>query len=152
MAEETQKIVRLMRKDLPGEVPVEAALRSIRGVGFMTARAIRKKVGFDKNILMGDLTDAEKGTLEKMLDAPHTFDFPHWLLNRRKDPETGMDTHLVETNLMLANREDIVTMKKIKSYRGIRHMFHLPTRGQRTRSTGRKQTTLGVQKKRGGNK
>jgi len=150
----TKKIVRLMRKDLPGEVTVERALQSLRGVGNMTARAIRKKVGYDSTIKMGDLTDAELKTLEKMLQAPHTFDFPHWLLNRRKDPETGMDTHLIETELMLSEREDIVNMKKIKSYRGIRHMFNLRVRGQRTRSTGRKNKTIGVQKKKriGGDK
>ena len=153
MTEDTRKIIRLMRKDLPGEVPIEAALRSLRGISFVTARAVRKKSGFDSKILMGDLTDAELKTLEKMLEAPHTFDFPHWMLNRRKDPESGFDTHLVETNLMLADREDTIKMKKMKSYRGIRHMFKLPVRGQRTRSTGRKNKTIGVQKKKaGGNK
>jgi len=147
MADDTRKIVRVMRKDLPGEVPIETALRSLRGVSFVTARAVRKKAGFDDKILMGDLTDAEIGTLEKVLEAPHSFEFPAWLLNRRKDPETGIDTHLVETNLMLVNREDMTKMKKMKSYRGIRHMFNLPVRGQRTRSTGRKNKTIGVQKK-----
>jgi small subunit ribosomal protein S13 len=150
MAEETRKIVRLMRKDLPGEVPVEAALRSLRGVGFMTAKAIRKKVGYDSKIMMGDLTDEEMKTLEKMLEEPHTFEFPSWMLNRRKDPETGIDTHLVETNLMLAHREDTGKMKKMKSYRGVRHMFNLAVRGQRTRSTGRKNKTIGVQRKKAG--
>ncbi|MDP7282326.1 MAG: 30S ribosomal protein S13 [Candidatus Undinarchaeales archaeon] len=147
MAEDTQTLVRLMRRDLPGKVPVEDALRSLRGVSFITARAIRKKSGFDNKILMGDLTDAELKTLETMLESPHTFDFPKWMLNRRKDPETGMDTHLIETNLMLADREDSTKMKKMRSYRGVRHMFKLAVRGQRTRSTGRKNKTIGVQKK-----
>ena len=144
---DTKKLVRLMRKDLPGEVPVESALRHMRGISFMTAREKRKKAGFDDKILMGDLTDAEMKILEKMLEAPHTLEFPKWLLNRRKDPETGIDTHNVETNLMLVNREDITNMKKKKSYRGIRHMFKLTVRGQRTRSSGRKNKTVGVQKK-----
>jgi len=147
MAEETRKIVRLMRKDLPGEVSIEAALRSLRGVGFMTGRAIRIKAGFDVNTKMGDLTEEEIGTIEKIIEAPHSFNLPAWLLNRRKDPETGIDTHKVETNLMLAHREDLVSMKKIRSYRGVRHMFNLKTRGQRTRSTGRKNRTVGVQRK-----
>ncbi|MFH1450922.1 MAG: 30S ribosomal protein S13 [archaeon] len=147
MAEDTRKIVRLMRRDLPGEVNIETALRSLKGVSFMTARAIRKKSGFDRNILIGDLTEQEMKTLEKILEAPHSFDFPHWLLNRRKDPETGIDTHNVETNLMLVNREDLGIMKKIRVYRGVRHMFNLPVRGQRTRSTGRKNKTVGVQRK-----
>ena len=147
MVDETRKIIRLMRKDLPGEVAIESALRSLKGVSFMTARVIRMKAGFDSNMKMGDLTDAELGTIEKILETPHSFELPSWLLNRRKDPESGIDTHLVETNLMLANREDLTKMKKIKSYRGVRHMFNLRSRGQRTRSTGRKNKTIGVQRK-----
>jgi len=45
-------------------------------------------------------------------------------------------------------------MKKIKCYRGIRHMFNLPVRGQCTRSNFRKNKgkTTGVKKAKGGKK
>ena len=35
-------------------------------------------------------------------------------------------------------------MKKIKSYKGMRHAHGLKVRGQRTKGTGRKGKTLGV--------
>lgn len=147
MAEETRKIVRLMRRDLPGEVPVEAALRSLKGVSFMMARAIRVRSGFDRGILLGNLTEQEIGILEKIMEEPHAYNFPQWLLNRRKDPDMGANTHVVETNLLLAHREDINNLKKKKCYRGVRHIFGLPCRGQRTKNTGRVNKTIGVQRK-----
>ena len=42
---------------------------------------------------------------------------------------------------------DVRKMKKIKSYRGIRHMFNLPVRGQRTQGNFRKAGSVGVTKK-----
>ena len=38
-------------------------------------------------------------------------------------------------------------MKKIKSYKGMRHAYGLPVRGQRTRGNFRKGVTVGVMKK-----
>jgi small subunit ribosomal protein S13 len=38
-------------------------------------------------------------------------------------------------------------MKKIKSYKGIRHMFNLPVRGQRTKGNFRKGKSVGVVRK-----
>jgi small subunit ribosomal protein S13 len=41
-------------------------------------------------------------------------------------------------------------MKKIKSYKGVRHLLKLKVRGQRTKSTGRHGLVVGViRKKRG---
>jgi len=58
--------------------------------------------------------------------------------NRRSDPETGEEKHLVGTDLDMKKDFDIRRMKKIRSYRGIRHTSGLPVRGQRTRSNFRK--------------
>jgi len=44
-------------------------------------------------------------------------------------------------------REDLNRMKKMKSYKGVRHQLGLPVRGQRTKSSFRKGTSLGVQRK-----
>jgi small subunit ribosomal protein S13 len=44
-------------------------------------------------------------------------------------------------------REDIDLMKRIKSYKGVRHEFGYKVRGQRTRSTGRKGAVVGVARK-----
>ena len=45
-------------------------------------------------------------------------------------------------------RDEINILKKIRSYRGIRHERGLPVRGQRTRANSRTGLTLGVSKKR----
>lgn len=145
--DKTKKIVRLARKDLQGEKTIENSLRGIRGVNFMMARAIRRKAGFKKEIKLGDLSDEQLSSLSKIVENTPKFGIPHWLMNRRKDIESGIDTHLVESNLMLTEKEDLQRMKKIKSYRGVRHMFGLPVRGQRTRSSGRGGSTIGVLRK-----
>ena len=52
------------------------------------------------------------------------------------------------TDIELRLRDEINIMKKIRSYRGIRHELGLPARGQRTRANNRKGLSLGVSKKR----
>jgi small subunit ribosomal protein S13 len=74
---------------------------------------------------------------------------PEFLLNRRKDFETGEDSHLVGSNLEMKKEFDVRRLKKIRSYRGLRHAFGHPTRGQRTRSHFRsksKRKAIGVRK------
>ena len=61
-----------------------------------------------------------------------------FLLNRRKDFESGLDKHLSSTDLELQRDFDIKRLKKIKSYRGIRHAAGQPVRGQRTKAHFRK--------------
>ena len=52
------------------------------------------------------------------------------------------------TDIDMRLRDEINIMKKIRSYRGIRHERGLPARGQRTRANNRKGLSLGVSKKR----
>jgi small subunit ribosomal protein S13 len=66
------------------------------------------------------------------------------MLNRRKDLETGVDKHLVGSNLTFQQSLDIKFLKKIRSYRGIKHIKGKRVRGQRSRTTGRKGSTIGV--------
>lgn len=53
------------------------------------------------------------------------------------------------TGLELQTEFDIKRLKKIKSYRGIRHAANLPVRGQRTKSHFRKNKTksMGIKKR-----
>ena len=46
--------------------------------------------------------------------------------------------------------DDLNRMKKVKSYKGIRHASGHKVRGQRTYSNGRKGLALGVSRKKGG--
>src|SRR4030042_899108 len=78
---------------------------------------------------------------------------PKFLLNRRNDFETGQDSHLIGTNLDMKKEFDIRRLKKIRSYRGLRHATGQPTRGQRTRSHFRakgKKKAVGVTMKKEG--
>src|SRR5207247_533557 len=74
-------------------------------------------------------------------------DFPHGMVNRPKDWETGVDLHAVGADGEIRRRDDINRMKMIRSYKGGRHETGQKVRGQRTRSNGRTGLTVGVTKK-----
>jgi len=69
------------------------------------------------------------------------------LFNRRRDFDTGEDLHLIASDLKLRKEFDIKNLKEIKSYRGMRHAFGLPVRGQRTKGHFRKGAAVGVRRK-----
>src|SRR3989449_370539 len=73
--------------------------------------------------------------------------FPPWMVNRPKDWESGLDLHLVGSEVEVRLRDDINLMKMIRSYKGVRHETGQKVRGQRTRSNGRTGLTVGVTKK-----
>ncbi len=142
-------IIRLANADLNGNKKVITSLQAIKGVSFMMANAICKVAGVDPNKKAGVLTDEEVMKLESILKEPIKFGIPEWMFNRRKDVETGATEHLVGVDLQVRLEEDLRRMKMMKSYKGIRHMFHLPVRGQRTKSNFRrgKGKVMGVTKK-----
>ena len=72
---------------------------------------------------------------------------PNWMLNQQKDSEIGKDIHYIGSEIEMKLRDEINIMKKIRSYKGIRHERGLTVRGQRTRANNRKGLTLGVSKK-----
>jgi len=90
---------------------------------------------------MSDLSEKDIDNISKFIKNPKV---PEWLLNRRKDEETGISSHLVTSDLDYAREFDIRKMKKIKSYKGWRHALGQPVRGQRTRSHFRKGGSIGV--------
>ena len=143
-------IVRIMNTDLDGSKPLINALRKIKGVNFAFANLTCKLAGVDHTKQTGTLSDSEVSKLTEILKDPTQFNTPSWMLNRRNDIEDGVDKHLITTDLRLTQDNDIKLMKKIKSYRGIRHMSGLPLRGQRTKSNFRRNKgkgSLGVKKK-----
>ena len=75
-----------------------------------------------------------------------------YLAKGDKDYETGKDKHLTVADLTFTQDNDIKIMKKIKSYKGVRHILEQPVRGQKTKSNFRKnkgKVHLGVKKKAG---
>lgn len=147
---EFRGIVRVAGKDMKGELPLSKALTRIKGVGVNLADSVAdivsRELKIDKHEKVGNLTDSQIDQLEEVVKNPSKYGVPLWALNRRKD-SSGKDRHLIGPDLDFAVRQDIEAEKTIRSYRGIRHMFGLPVRGQRTKTMGRKGMTLGVIKK-----
>lgn len=145
MAEQFRHFVRIVNTDLEGNKPIKQALIKIKGIGPNFANVICNKLNLDYNKKAGNLTDQEAKSIEDLIKSQK--DIPSWLFNRRKDIETGEDRHIITSQLKLTKDFDIKRLKKIKSYRGMRHAAGLPVRGQRTRSHFRKGTAVGVIKK-----
>ena len=94
--QDVKRIVRLMSTDIDGNLSVERALRKIKGVSFMFSRAVCTSTGIDKKRKVGTLADNERKNLENFITSPS---LPAWMMNMRKDPETGKDTHLTMAEL-----------------------------------------------------
>ena len=148
MSREFRHIVRVTDTDINGTLKVGYALTKIKGVNISLANAILKKAGVNPEIRLGLLSEEQVKKIEDVLLNPAKYGIPSWLLNRRKDLETGKDLHLLSSDLVLRTKMDIDLMKKIKSWKGYRHAYGLKVRGQRTRTTGRTGKTVGVSKKR----
>jgi small subunit ribosomal protein S13 len=144
--EELRHLVRIMNTDLQGAKPVKYALTGLPGIGRRTAILIAKGAGVNPAATLGYLPDEE---VEKLDSAIGNFEeiVPSWMLNRQKDLATGQDKHLLGTDIVLTFREDINNLKKVRAYRGLRHERGLKVRGQRTKSTGRRGSTVGVSRK-----
>lgn len=126
---------------------MQYALKRIKGVNLSLANAILKKAEIDLDKRAGFLTEAEVERIEQIIEDPPKFGIPSWLLNRRKDLETGKDLHFIRADLDLRTKMDIKQMKELKSWRGYRHAYGLKVRGQKTRTTGRKGKAVGVKVK-----
>lgn len=146
MKEELKHLVRIADADLTGNKQVFIALTGIKGVGMKISKIIAKKAGVDPYTKLGLLPD---DTIEELKEGVAQFgsSAPSWLLNRRKDYYTGEDKHLIGSEIDLTFREDINRLRKIRSYRGIRHERGHKVRGQRTKSTGRRGVVVGVRRK-----
>ena len=140
-------IIRIANSDVSGEERLANALTSIRGIGPRISNAIVQKLKLDPNKLAGKLDDKNVVDIENAIMNLNDY-VPDWLLNRQKDYDTGEDIHPVSVELKMTHDEDLNRMKKVKSYKGIRHASGHKVRGQRTYSNGRKGLALGVSKKR----
>ena len=141
-------IIRIANSDVSGEERLVNALTSIRGIGPRISKAIVQKLKLDPNKLAGKIDDKNVVDIENAIMNLNDY-VPDWLLNRQKDYDTGEDIHPVSVELKMTHDEDLNRMKKVKSYKGIRHASGHKVRGQRTYSNGRKGLALGVSRKKG---
>jgi len=107
--------VRIAGIVIPENKRIEIALTYVYGIGRNLSRQVLAKAGVDADTRTKDLTEHETSKIRDLIEK----------------------TYRVEGDL----RREIVTnvrrLKDIGSYRGFRHMKHLPVRGQRTRTNSR---------------
>ncbi len=144
--QEFRHIVRIAGVDVDGNRRVDRGIQKIKGVGKIYANAVVDISGFS-GMKIGDMTDEQIDKVTDIIRHPDKYNIPKWLFNRRKDFDTGKDIHVIEAELAYTKRDDIERMKKMNLRRGMRHAFGLKVRGQRTKSTGRKGTIMGVSRK-----
>lgn len=107
--------MRLIGINIPDNKKVPVALTYIYGIGPSAAKLIVASTKIDPDKRAKDLTPPELAKLKDFIE--HTYK--------------------VEGELRAAVRGNINRLRDIKSYRGIRHMKRLPTRGQRTKTNSR---------------
>jgi len=106
---------RLLGVDIPNDRPTVIALTYLYGVGPKIARELCHNAGIDPQIRARELREDELVRLATLLDKDYT----------------------VEGQLRRTVAQNIIRLRDINCYRGIRHRRGLPVRGQRTRTNAR---------------
>ena len=144
-------IVRIAGKDMKGGIPLRRALLRVRGFSHTTSRVVAdvvaKEAGINPEEKVGKFSDEQIEAIDKILSEVHKHGIPKYLLNRRKDTETGEDIHVIMNDLIFTLRQDVEREKKLYTWKGYRHAYGQKVRGQKTRNTGRKGMALGVLRK-----
>jgi small subunit ribosomal protein S13 len=141
--EDIRYFVRIGQTDLDGTKSVERSLTEMKGIGRRTARIIADKADIDRRATFGALEEEEIESIVSLVEG-YADEAPDWLANHRNDFFAGETTHEIGNDLELTRRQDINRMKMINSYKGVRHKRGQKVRGQRTKSTGRTEGTIGV--------
>lgn len=106
---------RIVGVDVPNDKPVFFALTYIHGIGRHQSGKILKEIGIDDTLRAGKLTEDEVQKIAQII---------------------GRDL-IVEGQLRRKVSQDIVRLRDIGCYRGLRHRRGLPVRGQQTQSNAR---------------
>jgi small subunit ribosomal protein S13 len=110
---------------IPNDKQIWVALTYVHGIGRKSSYDILKKSNVDSTIRVKDLSNSQITKIQDVISAEYT----------------------VEGDLQRIVTGNIKRLKDIKSYRGLRHIANLPTRGQRTRTNARtkrgKRVTIG---------
>jgi small subunit ribosomal protein S13 len=141
--EDLRYFVRIGQTDLDGTKSLERSLSELDGIGRRATRLIARKADVDRTATLGRLEDE---TIDDIVELVEGFadEVPEWMTNHRKDFFDGDSTHETGNDLEITRRQDINRHQMIDSYRGVRHKRGQKVRGQRTKSTGRTEGTIGV--------
>ncbi|MFU8767626.1 MAG: 30S ribosomal protein S13 [Candidatus Methanoperedens sp.] len=141
--DEIKHLVRISGTDLQGKKSVLLAMTGIKGINRRISRILVLHSGVDPDATIGYLDDAQIEKLQLSVDNISNI-IPKWMMNRQNELISGEDKHVIGSDVYMSLTEDLNTMKKTRSYKGLRHDRGLRVRGQRTRSTGRRGNTVGV--------
>ncbi|EHQ34825.1 30S ribosomal protein S13 [Methanoplanus limicola] len=144
--QEINYFVRIENADLDGTKSVQIALTGLPGIGMHTSAVISDMADVDPRATLGLLDEEHVERIRNVVTDYQNL-VPVWMLNRQKDVYTGEAKQLLGSDLSLALEDDINRMRKIRCYRGIRHETGQKVRGQRTKSSGRRGSTVGVSRK-----
>lgn len=121
---------RILGVDIPENKKVFYALQALYGVGKKTAEIVLKEAQVDPDKRARDLNNDEIGRIQRVLEK-----------------------YELEGDLRRHENDNIDRLKRIKAYRGLRHIMKLPVRGQRTKTNSRnargggKRKTIGAMTK-----
>jgi small subunit ribosomal protein S13 len=143
-----KQIVRISNRDVPGYMTIADGLTLVYGIGKRSSKII-EEIFFEKSgkviTKVGHLSDEDVLKIEDIIVNLDKY-VPAWLLNRPKERDGGQAQYIM-ADLKLVERKELQRLGKIKSYRGLRLQWGLRVRGQKTKSTGRRHGTIGVNKK-----
>ena len=107
--------MRISGINIPGDKKIIYSLAYLYGIGQATGRLIAKKAGISEDTRIKDLTPAQEDKLRLIVEKEYK----------------------TEGDLRREVMSNIKRMKDVKCFRGVRHMRHLPVRGQRTKTNSR---------------
>ena len=142
-AEDIRYFVRIGQTDLDGTKSVERSLTDMNGIGHRAARIIAERAEVDRRDVFGKLDEEEIDRVVELVEG-YVDEVPEWMANHQRAFFSGETTHEIGNELDMTRRRDINRMKMIDSYKGVRHKRGQKVRGQRTKSTGRTEGTIGV--------
>jgi small subunit ribosomal protein S13 len=112
------------------------------------ADIVLKKAEIPPDTFIGLLKEDQIKKINEIIKDPVKFGIPSWFVNHVKERASGKDIHITGSTLALYERNDVDRLKKLRTYRGVKHAVGHKVRGQRTKSTGRGGRSLGVSRKR----
>jgi len=105
---------RIIGVDIPDNKKILFSLQYLYGVGPKRAEFVLKQANVDPEKRAKDLSRDEISRITRVLDQ-----------------------YMLEGDLRRQINDNIDRLKRIKAYRGMRHIMKLPVRGQRTRTNSR---------------
>ena len=107
--------MRIAGTNIPKEKKIRFSLRYVYGIGPTLADNILKKAKVEGDLRTKDLTPEQEDKIRAVVEKEH----------------------VTEGDLRREIGANIKRLKDVKCYRGVRHMKHLPCRGQRTKTNSR---------------